>query len=158
MRCIALVDWKYRKYKRYLNNSEYHDGKVYALAGGTLNHALLCGNIYTEIRRGLENKSSKCIALTSEAKCFIHKSDKSYSFVYPDVMVICEAIKQAEEDKKSVINPILIVEVLSKSTSRYDRGDKFHLYRKLSSFKEYVLIEQEKHIVDVHFKPNNSDL
>jgi len=73
-------------------------------------------------------------------------------------MVICEEIKQSKDDKNSVTNPILIVEVLSNSTSGYDRGDKFHLYRKLLSFKEYVLIEQEKYEVDVHDKPDNSDL
>lgn len=137
---------------------EYHNGTIYALAGGTLNHTLLCGNIYNEIRRALENKQSNCISLTSEAKLHVKKSEDSNSFVYPDAMVVCGAINLSEVDKNSIVNPILIVEVLSKSTSGYDRGDKFHLYRQLPSFKEYVLIEQEKHVVDVHYKPDNSNL
>ncbi len=134
---------------------EYHDGDIYALAGGTLNHGLLCGNAYAEIRNKLSNKGSKCIPFTSEVKIFIKKRN---SFVYPDAMVICGEIEKSEEEKNSVINPVLIVEVLSKSTAEYDRGDKFYFYRQLQSFKEYVLIEQDRHIVDVHYKSDNSDL
>jgi len=134
---------------------EYHDGKIYALAGGTLNHGLLCGNAYSEIRNKLTNKGSKCIPFTSEIKIYIEKRN---SYVYPDSMVICGDIEKSEEEKNSVTNPILIVEVLSKSTAEYDRGDKFYFYRQLQSFKEYVLIEQDRHIVDVHYKSKNSDL
>ncbi len=137
---------------------EFHDGKIYALAGGTLNHTILCGNIYNELRQALENKKSNCMPLTSEAKLHVKKSKDSNSFVYPDAMVICGKLSPSEEDKNSLINPVLIVEVLSKSTSGYDRGDKFHLYRKLPSFREYVLIEQDKAVVDVHYKGENSDL
>ena len=108
---------------------------------------MLCGNIYNEIRRELENNKANCITLTSEAKLNVKKTKKSNSFVYPDSMVICGEINQSKDDKNSVTNPVLIVEVLSKSTSGYDRGDKFHLYRKLPTFKEYVLIEQGKYIV-----------
>ena len=134
---------------------EYHDGKIYALAGGTLNHGLLCGNVYSEIRNQLTKKSSKCITLTSEIRVYISERN---SYVYPDSMVICGDIEKSENENNSVINPILIVEVLSKSTAEYDRGDKFYFYRQLPSFKEYVLIEQDRHIVDVHYKGENSDL
>lgn len=137
---------------------EFHNGKIYALAGGTLNHTILCGNIYSELRTALEGKKSDCITLTSEAKLHVEKKNDSNSFVYPDAMVICDGIDQSGEDKNAVTNPVLIVEVLSKSTAGYDRGDKFHLYRKILSFKEYVLIEQAKQIVDVHYKADNSDL
>ena len=73
-------------------------------------------------------------------------------------MVICGEIKASSENKDSALNPILIVEVLSKSTADYDRGDKFFLYRQIPTFREYVLIEQKKHVVDVHFKSVQSDL
>lgn len=150
----AYIMQEQETYTKY----EFHNGKIFALAGGTLNHTILCGNMYNELRRALENKKSPCITLTSEAKLHVKKSKKSNSFVYPDAMVICDEISQSEEDKNAVTNPVLIVEVLSKSTAGYDRGDKFHLYRKLSSFKEYVLIEQDKAIVDVHYKGDHSDL
>jgi len=73
-------------------------------------------------------------------------------------MVVCGDFEHSKEDENSIVNPILIVEVLSKSTAEYDRGDKFYLYRQIPTFKEYVLIEQKKHVVDVHFKQGNSDL
>lgn len=134
---------------------EYHDGKIYAMAGGTLNHGLLCGNSYSELRNNLRNKGSNCKPITSEVKIHIKRKN---SFVYPDAMVICGDIEKSEDHNNAVINPILIVEVLSKSTADYDRGDKFYLYRQLPSFREYVLIEQKKYVVDVHYKSPKSDL
>ncbi len=134
---------------------EYHDGEIYAKTGGTLTHGLLCGNSYSEIRNKLRSSGSNCKPFTSEVKIHIKKKN---SYIYPDAMVICGNIEMSEEHANSVTNPILIVEVLSKSTSNYDRGDKFYLYRQLPSFKEYVLIEQKKHVVDVHYKSPKSDL
>lgn len=134
---------------------EYHSGEIYAMAGGTLNHGLLCGNAYSEIRNKLREKSSNCKPLTSEVKIHIKKKN---SFVYPDAMVICGNIELSEDHNNSVTNPMLIVEVLSKSSAEYDRGDKFYLYRQIPGFREYVLIEQKKHVVDVHYKSPKSDL
>lgn len=134
---------------------EYHDGGIYALAGGTINHGKLCGNVFGEIRTGLKNKKSDCKPYTSEIKVHIKKTN---SYVYPDSMVICGEMETSENEPNSVTNPILIVEVLFKSTAEYDRGDKFYLYRQLKNLKEYVLIEQDRHVVDVHFKSDNSDL
>lgn len=134
---------------------EYHDGKIYALAGGTVNHGLICGNVYAEMRLRLKNNNSSCLPFNSDVKLSI-KSTNSY--VYPDSMVICGDFGESSEVDNSVQNPILIVEVLSKSTADYDRGDKFYLYRQIPSFREYVLIEQKKHVVDVHYKHPNSDL
>ncbi len=134
---------------------EYHDGKIYALAGGTLNHGLICGNVYSELRSGLKTKGSNCLPLTSEVKLYVEKTN---SYVYPDSMVICGEIEQAKNEKNAVTNPELIIEVLSKSTAEYDRGDKFYLYRQIPGFREYVLIEQKKYVVDVHYKSNESDL
>ncbi len=134
---------------------EYHDGKIYALAGGSLNHALISGNAYTDIRIKLRDKNSNCFPLNSDVKLFIESTN---SYVYPDTMVVCDELEEADENANSVSSPILIVEVLSQSTANYDRGDKFYLYRQIPSFKEYILIEQEKYVVDVHYKPEASDL
>ncbi|HEB62759.1 MAG TPA: Uma2 family endonuclease [Bacteroidetes bacterium] len=147
--------------KEYINQEiesgtkyEYHNGKIYALAGGTLNHGLISGNIYLEIGIQLKNKANNCLPFNSDVKLFIEATN---SYVYPDAMVICGEIEESSENKNSVINPILIVEVLSKSTADYDRGDKFYLYRHLPSFREYVLVEQKKYVVDVHYKHEKSD-
>ena len=133
---------------------EYHNGKIYALAGGTVNHGKISGNVYNELRNQLKAKKSICLPFNSDIKLFIKATN---SYVYPDCMVVCEDKEESRKDANSVSNPILIVEVLSNSTSGYDRGDKFYKYRQIPSFKEYVLIEQDKYVVDVHYK-ENSDL
>ncbi|MGB1205389.1 MAG: Uma2 family endonuclease [Chitinophagales bacterium] len=134
---------------------EYHNGKIFALAGGTLHHGLLCGNIYAELRSHLKTKKSECKPFTSEIKLRIKTRN---SFVYPDAMMICGKIETSQQDKNAVTNPILVVEVLSKSTANYDRGDKFFLYRQIPSLREYVLISQDKPQVDVFYKKQNTDL
>ncbi len=126
---------------------EYHDGHIYAMAGGTLNHGLICGNIHGELRNGLRGMKDNCRAMTSEIKVHVQSEN---SFVYPDAMVICGDILTSEQNKNAVINPLIVVEVLSKSTSSYDRGDKFYLYRQIESLQEYILIEQEKALVEIY--------
>ena len=128
---------------------EYHNGEVYALAGGSIAHTLLVGNIYTELRNGLKKSAKPCKALTSEAKLHIALGNK---FVYPDSMVVCGEMQVSENTKEAIVNPTLIVEVLSKSTAAYDRGDKFFFYRQIPTFTEYVLIEQDRHVVEVFTK------
>lgn len=132
--------------------NEYENGKVSALAGGSLNHGIIGNNINSEINGTLKEKSSKCVSINGDVKVFVEKAS---SFVYPDGMVICGEIETSTEDEHSVINPILIIEVLSKSTESYDRGDKFHKYCSLSSFCEYVLIDQYKPVIDTLFRVDN---
>ena len=134
---------------------EYHNGKIFALAGGTLHHGLLCGNIYAELRSHLKTKKADCKPFTSEIKLSIKTRN---SFVYPDAMVVCGKLEMSQQDKNAITNPILVVEVLSKSTANYDRGDKFFLYRQIPSLQEYVLISQEKPQVDVFYNKPNTDL
>ena len=134
---------------------EFHDGEIFALAGGTINHGVLCGNIYSEIGKALREKESDCNSYTSEVKLFIESLN---TFLYPDSMIICGDLKESSKDKNAVVNPILISEVLSKFTSDYDRGDKFYKYRQIPTLQEYVLIHQDKMIVETFFKQPNSDL
>jgi Uma2 family endonuclease len=134
---------------------EYHDGEIFSLAGGSVSHGLLCGNIYAELRSQLREKGSPCKPTTSEIKLNIVDEN---SFVYPDAMVLCGELEKSENDENSVTNPILVAEVLSKSTSDYDRGDKFYLYRQIPSLLEYVLIEQDRPQVEVFYKKPGTDL
>lgn len=134
---------------------EYHDGLIYALAGGTIEHALIIGNVYSELRNSLRKKGSNCKPITNDAKLHIKKENK---FVYPDTMVICGEFDRSNASKDAVTNPILIVEVLSKSTSGYDRGDKFYFYRQIPSLQEYILIDQSRYLVEIYYKKEKSDL
>lgn len=134
---------------------EYHDGSIYALAGGSIEHALLIGNVYSELRSGLKKKGSNCKPITNDAKLHIVKENK---FVYPDTMVICGEFNRSSESNDAITNPVLIVEVLSKSTTEYDRGDKFYFYRQIPTLQEYVLVEQSRYVVEVFYKKGKNDL
>jgi len=133
--------------------NEYHNGLIVSLAGGTLNHGITGNNINTEINSLLKEKGLKCTSINGDVKVFVEKAN---SYVYPDGMVVCGEIETSEADENAVINPVLIIEVLSKSTESYDRGDKFHKYCSLHSFCEYVLIDQYKPVVDTLYRDNKS--
>lgn len=126
---------------------EYEAGRIRAMSGGTINHAILGNNINTALNINL--KDAGCIALTGDARIWI---DSAASFVYPDATIVCGEIETAEQDEHSIINPTLIVEVLSEYTEAYDRGDKLHKYALLPSLKEYILIDQSKPVVDTFYR------
>lgn len=132
---------------------EYHDGTIFAMAGGTVEHGFISGNIYGEIKFGLRNANRDCTVINSEVKLQIEHSNK---FLYPDGMVVCGEVKRAKDKKHAISNPAVIIEVLSKSTESYDRGDKFFIYRQIDSVMEYILINQYKAQVEI-FK-RESDL
>lgn len=133
---------------------EYHDGAITALAGGTLNHGKLCGTIYAELRMRLKEKKSSCSAFSSEIKLFIEGKN---AFVYPDAHVVCGEV-ESNSQFNAIKNPTLIVEVLSTTTADYDRGEKFYFYRTIQSLQEYVLIEQDRAVVEVFYKQTGSEL
>lgn len=134
---------------------EYHAGQVYAMSGGTIEHATIGGNIFALLRAELRKKGNSCRVLNGDAKVYIATQDV---YVYPDAMVICGGIEPSDQETNAVTNPTLVVEVLSKSTADYDRGDKFHRYRQLPSLQEYVLIEQDKAVVETFSKQAESGL
>lgn len=133
--------------------NEFDHGKIVAMSGGTLNPGIIGNNINTELNNGVREKGLNCVTINGDVRIFIENAD---SFVYPDGMVICGEIQTFEKDENAIINPILIVEVLSKSTGSYDRGDKFHKYCSLSSFREYVLIDQYKPVIDILYREDAS--
>ncbi len=129
--------------------SEYEYGKIKAMSGGTINHGIIGANISLAMGNSENIRTGDCILINSEVKVFVEKAD---AYVYPDAMVICGNIQSHDLDEQAVVNPTLVVEVLSKSTEGYDRGRKFQKYQSLSSFKEYMLIDQYIPLVDVIYR------
>ena len=127
--------------------SEFHNGEILAMSGGSVNHSLIATNVTGEFYQLLRGK--ECRVFNSDLKIHIPKKN---SFVYPDVSLICGPIEYAENRKDAINNPHLIVEVLSPSTESYDRTTKFQYYYSIPSLKEYILISQEKHWVEVFYK------
>lgn len=128
---------------------EYERGQILAMSGGTINHGLIGTNVTVALRNQVKASQRNCTTFGSDVKVRIEAVD---SFVYPDAMVVCGPIDTAEEDADSLVNPTLIIEVLSKMTAGYDRGDKFFKYRQLSALREYILIDQYQPVVESYFK------
>ena len=108
---------------------EYHDGNIFAMAGGTVEHGLISGNTYGEIKFKLRQNGSTCKAINNDVKLHIASSNK---YLYPDAMVVCGQIERPDQENNAVVNPSVIIEALSKSTESYDRGDKFLLTDRLN--------------------------
>ena len=118
--------------------SEYENGAIVAMAGGSLNHARIIRN--TDRAFGSKLKKT-CESVTTEVKVRVENYRKFY---YPDVLVFCGAPEFYENRNDTIVNPILIVEVLSDGTEAKDRGEKFAAYQTLESLQEYVLVSQDK--------------
>jgi Uma2 family endonuclease len=130
--------------------SEYIDGVMYAMAGGSPKHSLISGNVLTELN--VQLKDSPCLVFNSDLKVRVPSSRR---FHYPDVIVVCDKPEYADDEQDVLLNPLLLVEVLSKSTAGYDRRQKFLYYQELESFREYLLIAQDEPLVLHHVKQPN---
>lgn len=126
--------------------SEYDNGEITAMSGGSFKHAQITANL----GRNIGNKiSGDCSTLTTDMRVQVENYRKFY---YPDVLVICGKPAFYEKRNDTVVNPVLIVEVLSDSTESKDRGEKMLAYRTLNSLREYVLVSQDRPIVEQYTK------
>jgi Uma2 family endonuclease len=123
---------------------EWLDGQVYAMAGGSIAHGQLATQAIIEISRLAT--ACGCRVFGSDVKVRVRATGLA---TYPDGSVVCGAIERDPEDSNAITNPSVLVEVLSDSTERYDRGEKFHHYRHLDSLKNYVLVSQHEPRVEV---------
>jgi Uma2 family endonuclease len=127
------------------SKSEYRDGEIVPMTGGTINHnrIILSFCIYL----GLALRGTSYEVFTGDVRLWI---PRYRTHTYPDVMVIQGEPVYHENRQDTITNPVLIVEVLSKSTKNYDRGDKFEFYRSIPEFREYITIDQYRFKVE-HF-------
>jgi Uma2 family endonuclease len=118
---------------------EYNSGFLYAMAGGTGNHGLISNSIGTALDNAIDKAGKKCFVFNSDMKVNIEAYNK---ITYPDVSVTCSKPEYENESKTILSNPILLIEVLSKSTKDYDFGTKFEMYRSIPTFQEYMIVYQ----------------
>jgi Uma2 family endonuclease len=131
--------------------SEYYAGDIVAMAGASRWHNLIVANIIGELRSQL--KGRPCTTYPSDMRV---KVSPTGLYTYPDVTVVCGEAQLEDTQQDTLLNPTLIVEVLSESTEAYDRGGKFAHYRKLASLLEYVLVAQTKpHVEHYVRQPDN---
>ena len=126
--------------------SEYHSGEMFPIAAVSWEHAVIAGNAGRVIGNHLD--ASNCALAISPIRVRV----TSTKFLYPDIAVVCGRPVFTDEQVDTVTNPKVLIEVLSPSTSDYDYGGKFTLYRLLPSFEEYVLVSQDQHKAEIFQK------
>ncbi|MFN8353797.1 MAG: Uma2 family endonuclease [Spirosomataceae bacterium] len=132
--------------------SEYYNGEIFAMAGGTPVHSLISSNVIRAMGNSLIKAKKPCFTYSSDLQIALSKTN----YVYPDASVICGAVEHYEGNSVAAKNPTLVIEVMSPESTAYDRGEKFEKYRQIDTLREYVLITQHRPLVEVYFKPENS--
>ena len=125
---------------------EYINGEIISMSGASFARNLIKGNIFVKLHTRLEG--SGCVVFANEMRVSIPTAK---SYFYPDVGVVCEEPRFEDDVFDMLLNPIIVVEVLSPSTEAYDRGEKFAHYRQLTSLQEYILVAQDRVLVE-HYR------
>ena len=152
MGALLVEDRKYtyEEYEAILKSSEqkieYLDGKLRLMAGGTINHNRAKDSLVTYILR----QDQSCRYFSSDTAVYIGQSNKYY---FPECSFVCtDTVAYTDNSIEQITNPTLIIEVLSDGTDGVDRGEKFHAYFSLPSFREYVLVDSQRVRVDVFYR------
>ena len=131
---------------------EYFEGEIFAMSGASRFHNRIFRNIFGDIASYLKGK--KCTIYGSDSRVYIPENTL---YTYPDSIIVCGKEEYLDEQFDTLLNPTVIIEILSPSTRNYDRGTKFKLYRDISSLREYILIDSQEVSVEQYFK-NGSDV
>ena len=138
----AYLEWESQQETKH----EYYDGVIIEMAGASPEHIRINGNVNGLLF--IQLLDSACQEFPSDMRCFAPRCDRYY---YPDASVVCEEPEyEAIQGVRSLLNPILIVEVLSPTSEKSDRGEKFECYKTLPSLRTYVLISQEAPRIEVY--------
>ncbi len=127
--------------------SEYLRGEVFAMTGASYAHVLINNNLAREV--GMQLRDSPCRVLTNDMRV---KVVATGLYTYPDLVIICEAPQFEDKVFDTLLNPRVIIEVLSDSTEKYDRGRRFAQYRQITSFQEYVLVARDRPSMKRHVR------
>lgn len=131
------------KERRADYRSEFYRGEMFAMSGASWEHTLIKDNLAGEVRNQL--RDGPCRVVTSDLRVKVLATGL---YTYPDVVIVCDEPQFEDDVFDTLLNPRVIVEVLSDSTEKYDRGEKFAQYRQLPSVQEYVLVAQDRPLVE----------
>lgn len=124
--------------RRADSKSEYFNGAIYAMAGSNPEHSAITANVI--IALGIQLRGGQCQVFSSDLKV---ATEPTGLFAYPDLSIVCGEPRFLDERRDVLINPTVLVEVLSPSTEAYDRGRKFSQYQRIASLTDYILIAQD---------------
>lgn len=151
---MQKIQQRYYTPKEYLeleetaeNKSEYIDGKIILMAGASTNHNRIAGNLYSAANFAFRKQNYE--AFISDVRLWI---PKRRIYFYPDIMIVAGDAEYYNSRTDTILNPQVIIEVLSKSTKGYDKEGKFEIYRTIESFQEYLLIDQTRIRVEQYSK------
>ena len=125
--------------------SEYVDGRMVLMTGGSLAHVAITTNISATLHEAL--RGGPCKPLQNDMR--VRVAEGSF-YTYPDVVVACEPVELEDSHKDTLLNPVVIVEVLSPSTARFDRGEKRRRYEGIANLRHYIVVEQDRPLVEHH--------
>src|SRR5215471_8343647 len=131
--------------------SEYYNGEMFATSGASLAHAFLVDNLTWELRRQLQG--GPCRTASNDLRVFIPANGL---FTYPDVVILCGEPRVRDSYLDTLLNPTVLVEVLSPSTEAYDRGRKFEHYQSIDTLREYLLVASDRVHVDLYTRQPDS--
>ncbi len=134
-----------------LEKHEYYKGEVFARSGAKIPHVRITDNFLFQLK--LKLKEKKCQPYGGDLRIHIPSNTL---FTYPDISIICGEVITLDNDEFNALNPTVIIEVLSKTTKNYDRGEKFKLYRDITTLKEYILVDSESVHIEV-FRLNDNN-
>jgi Uma2 family endonuclease len=124
--------------REQIDKHEFHAGEVFAMAGGSPRHNWIAGNVQSALKRALDDR---CFTFTSDQRIMF---DCGARYVYPDASVVCGQVMLQEGTTDVLVNPTILVEVLSSGTEQYDRGLKWEGYQRLASLTDYLLVAQHE--------------
>ncbi len=134
-----------------MEKHEYYKGEIFAMSGAKMPHNAISSNLMISL--GSKLKGKKCKPYGSDVRIHIQANTL---FTYPDISIICGEVITLNNDDYNVLNPTVIIEILSKSTRNYDRGEKFKLYRDIPTLKEYIQADSESIHIEV-FRLNEAN-
>jgi len=148
---ISVQDYLQRE-RQATFKSEFFQGEIFARAGGSASRSLIAANFVRESRNALKDKP--CTVFSSDLRVRVEPTGL---YTYPDATIVCGELKFDDDQRDTVVNPTVIVEVLSDATEKYDRGRKANHYRQISTLKELVLIAQDQPHVERFTRQANGD-
>ncbi len=134
--------------------SEFIEGEIFALAGALEPHNLISTNLTIALGTQLRNRTKPCKLYSGDMRVQVAEFKR---YTYPDVVIVCGEAKFTDSVRGTLTNPMFITEILSSSTERYDRGEKFRHYRMLSSLQTYVLVSQNTPLLEVFERQANDE-
>lgn len=138
--------------RKALSKSEYYKGEIFAMAGASRTHNKIVASIILSIGEHLKGKS--CSFFSSDQR--VHNNQNTL-YTYPDVTIVCGKEEYSDEEFDTLLNPTVVIEVLSPSTENYDRGSKFKLYRSIPSLKNYILVSSTEFGAEIYTHVQNDE-